>query len=182
MKTTYLIFACIFTFVFATTAQTTPIPPNTNSFGNKHTSITTTISNSTSVSNSNGIYIFTSRFQRSKRVKIQKLLSENLRGYSLKKDNNTYRWSDKRNGSLVFECKLSNRTMKMFLHKNEVSRHTYRKIKDLGVELQQLITRHSSFSKSSYDEVSDARENLERATQELKRAKERLRRAKRKNN
>ena len=160
MKTTYLIFACIFTFALATTAQVTPIPPNTNSSGNKHTNITTTISNSTSVSNSDDSYKFTSRFQRSKRVKIQKLLSEKLRSYSLQKERNTYIWSEKNNGSLVFECKLTNRTMKMFLYKNEVSKYTYKKIKALGVELQKLITKHSSPSNYTYDEVANAKEGV----------------------
>jgi hypothetical protein len=177
MKTTYLIFACIFTFSLATTAQVTPIPPN-----NKHTDVTTTVSNSTSVSNSGNSYKFTSKFQRSKRIKIQKLLAERLKGYGLKISGRNYVWSEERNGSLVFECKLTNKSMKMFLYKNEVSRSVYKKIKELGEELQKLITKHSNVSYYKYSNVNEARENVRRAARELERAKERLRIVERKNN
>jgi hypothetical protein len=180
MKTTYLIFACIFTFAFSTTAQVTPIPPKTNYSGNKHTSITTTISNSTSVSNSDDSYKFTSKFQRSKRIKIQKLLTKRLKEYGLKVSGKNYIWSEERNGSLVFECKLTNKSMKMFLYKNEVSRSVYKKIKEIGEELQKLITKHSNVS-YRHSNVNEARENVRRAARELERAKEKLRRAERNN-
>jgi hypothetical protein len=181
MKITNLIFACMFTFVLSITAQVTPIPPKTNSFGNKHTNVTTSISNSTSVSNSDDSYKFTSRFQKSKRVKIQELLSKRLKGYGLKVSGKNYVWSEKRNGSLVFECKLTNRTMKLFLYKNEVPNSAYKKVKALGVELQKLITKHSNTG-YGYRSVNSAKEDVRRAERELKRAKERLKIVERGNN
>ncbi len=185
MKTRYLIFACMFTLVLAANAQVTPKtpppPPNTNFSGNNHTSITTNVSNTTSVSNSDDSYKFTSRFQGAKKIKIQELLSKRLKGYSLKIVGKNYVWSEERNGSLVFECKLTNRTLKMFLYKNEVSNSAYKKIKALGVELQKLITKHTN-SSYKYSDVNSAREEVRRAARELKRAKERLKIVERGNN
>lgn len=178
MKTTYLIFMCLFSFVFSTIAQVppTPTPPN-----NKHTNITTSISNSTSVSNSDSSYKFTSKFQQSKRVEIQKMLRERLKNYGLKVSGQKYVWSEERRGSLVFECKLTNKTLKMFLSKNETSRLAYKQIKELGEDLQKLITKHSNVS-YEYNNVNNARENVRRAARELERAKERLKIAERENN
>ena len=180
MKITNLIFTFMFAFVLSSTAQVTPIPPNTSSTS-KHTNVTTSISNSTSVSNSDDSYKFTSRFQKSKRFQIQELLSKRLKGYGLKVSGKNYVWSEKRNGSLVFECKLTNRSMKMFLYKNEVSNSAYKKVKTLGEDLQKLITKHTNTS-YGYRSVDNARENVRRAKRELERAKERLKIVERRNN
>jgi len=184
MKTTYLIFACMLALVFTGNAQgtpKTPTPPTTNFSGSNHTSITTSISNTTSVSNSDDSYKFTSKFQGTKRKKIQELLSKRLKGYGLKISGKNYVWSEEGNGSVVFECKLTNSTLKMFLYKNEVSNSAYRKVKALGVELQKLITKHSN-SGFKYNDVNSAREDVSRAARALKRAKERLKIVERGNN
>jgi len=167
----------MFTLVYTANAQVTPKTPNTNFSGNNHTSI----SNSTSVSDSDDSYKFTSRFQGTKKIKIQELLSKRLKGYGLKISGKNYVWSEERNGSLVFECKLTNRSLKMFLYKNEVSNSAYKKVRALGVELQKLISKHTN-SDYGYNGVNNARENVRRATRELERAKERLKIVERGNN
>ncbi|WP_435263249.1 hypothetical protein [Tenacibaculum sp. nBUS_03] len=174
MKITHLVFLFMFTSVFTTIAQTPPIPPASNYSGNIHTDVTSTISNATSISNSNDFYNFTAKFQKSKRNEIQKLLKEKLKGYMLKVQGSNYVWSKESNGYLVFECTLRKKTMKIFLNKNEVSQYSYNKIRTLGNGLQKLITKHSR-SRNGFNSIEHARENVKRAKRELERAEERLR-------
>ncbi|WP_299135090.1 hypothetical protein [uncultured Tenacibaculum sp.] len=184
MKITHLVFLFMFTSVFTTIAQTPPTPPtpsNSSYSGNRHTDVTTTISNSTSISNSDDSYDFTAKFQKSKRNEIQNLLKEKLKGYKLKVQGSNYVWSKESNGSLVFECTLRKKTMKIFLYKNEVSQYSYKKIKALGNDLQKLITKHSR-SRNGFNGMEHARENVRRAKRELERAEERLRMIQRNNN
>jgi len=167
----------MFIFILSSTAQVTPTPPNTNS----HTSVTTSVSNSTSVSDSDDTYKFISRFHSSKKIQIQELLSAQLKEFGLKISGTKYVWSEERNGSLVFECELTNRKLKMFLDKNEVSNSFYKKINAVGVALQKMITNHRN-TNYKYSALNDAKENVRRASRALERAKERLKIVERGNN
>lgn len=184
MKITHLVFLFMFTSVFTTIAQAPPTPPtpsNSSYSRNRYIDVTTKISNSTSISNSDDSYDFTAKFQKSKRNEIEKLLKEKLKGYKLKVLGSGYVWSKESNGSLVFECTLRKKTMKMFLYKNEISQYSYNKIKDLGNDLQKLITKHSRL-RNGFNSIENARENVRRSKRELEIAEERLRMIKRNNN
>jgi len=159
---------------------TTPKTPATLSGNDMHTEVTSTVSNSTSVSNSNNIYKFTSKFQSSKRKGVLDILENELNDIQVRKKGNQYSWSKEKNGKIVFECKLTNSTLKIFLDKDESTYQFNKKVKKLGDELRIYISAHKSFSyTTSSNSVGDAQVRVDKAKEELKRSLKNLEKAKR---
>lgn len=152
-----------------------PTPPN-----NTHTDVTTTISNSTSVSNSNDTYKFLSKHESSKKEGVLEILEDALDDVAVKRSGNTYVWKKIKQGETVFYCKLTNSTLKMVLEKDEVSYSFSKKIKHLGDELKNYISSHRKHRfGNTYKSVSNAQIRVDRAKEELTRAIRNLEKVKR---
>ena len=166
---------------FAQNFPVTPEPPKTPNIGNMHTEVTSSVSNSTSISNSGNIYKFTSRFQTSKHSGIKDILIDELDVVQLEKSKNQYVWRKQKNGETIFECILNNNALKILLNKDESTYRFNKKIKNLGNELRKYISAHKSFSYANYsNSVSDAQLRVEKAKEELKRSVRNLEKVKRK--
>ncbi len=159
----------------------TPETPKTPNVDDMHTEVTSTVSNSTSVSNSGNIYKFTSKFQSSKRKGVLEMLENELNDMQVRKKGNQYTWTKVKNGETIFECELSNTKLKMLLHKNKTSYGFASRIKSLGNELRTYISAHKSFRyTASSNSVGDAQVRVERAKEELRRSLKNLENVKRK--
>lgn len=178
-KITFLAILFIGTVSFGQTFPKTPTTPKT---GDMHTDVTSTVSNSTSISNANELYILTSKFQKLKRDGILDILEDELDNIKLLKSRNNYIWKKVEKGTTIFECKLSARNLKITLNKDEASRSFIGKIESLGDDLVEFISAHKSFETVSKTSISAAQLRLERAKEELKRSIQQLEKAKRSKN
>ena len=176
-KTTFLATLLIATVSFGQSFPKTPATPKTNDM---HTNVTSTVSNSTSISNANEVYIFTSKFQKSKRDGILDMLEDELEHIKLSKSKNNFIWRKVDKGITIFECKLSAKNLKITLNKDDASRGFISKIESLGDDLVALISAHESFERATISSVSSAQLRLERAKEELKKSIQQLEKAKRK--
>ncbi len=159
----------------------TPETPKTPNTGDMHTEVTSTVSNSTSVSNSSDTYKFTSKFQFSKRKGILDILESELTDVQVQKKGSQYIWSKMKNGKTIFECELSKTKLRMFLDKKEASYSFHRRMKSLGNELRKYISAHRNFNyTASSSSVGDAQARVDRAKEELQRSLKNLEKTKRK--
>ncbi len=180
MRTFKLTFLAFMMYTVNACAQDFPSTPKTPKTGDMHTEVTSTVSNSTSVSNSDNIYKFTSKFQSSKRKGILNILENELNDVQVRKNGNQYTWSKVKNGETIFECELSNNKMRILLDKDEFSYSFNRKIKSLGDELRTYISAHKNFSYAKpSNSVGDAQSRVDRAKEELKRSLKNLEKTKR---
>lgn len=175
-KITFLAILFIGTVSFGQTFPKTPPTPKT---GDMHTNVTSTVSNSTSISNANEVYILTSKFQKSKRDGILNILEDELDNMKLLKSRNTYVWKKVEKGTTTFECKLSANNLKITLNKDEASRSFINKIESLGDDLVAFISAHKNSQTSTNTSISAAQLRLERAKDELETSIKQLKKAKR---
>ena len=180
IKITFLVTIFLTTVSFGQNFPKTPATPNS---GDMHTNVTSTVSNSTSVSNGNDLYVLTSKFQKTKRKGILDLLEDKLDNIKPLRKSNTILWRKVEKGITVFECKLTSKTLKISMNKDEVSSRFSSEIESLGDELVNFISAHKSFEYSttkSLTSVSSAQLRLENAKEELKRSIRNLEKVKRK--
>ena len=171
MKTFKFAFLGVLLYTASACAQDFPKTPATSSNNDIHTEVTSTVSNSTSVSNSDNIYKFTSKFHLSKRKGILDILEDELNALEIQKKGNQYLWSKEQYGKTIFECKLSKNTLKIFLDKDESTYQFNKRVKNLGDELRIYISAHKSFSyATSSNSVGDAQVRVDKAKEELKRS------------
>ncbi len=159
---------------------TTPETPKTPKVDDMHTEVTSTVSNSTSISNSGSIYKFTSKFQSSKKKGVLDILDNELSDLQTLKKGNQYSWRKVKNGKTVFECELSNTNLKMFVDKSDISYGFANRIKSLGNELRKYISAHKNYRYlASSSSVGEAQTRVDRAKEELQRSLKNLEKVKR---
>jgi len=167
----------------AQTPPITPTPPNTT-----HTSTSTSSSysitfdtdddssnSSISIKDNDDVYRFRASFNKNKTSSIRKMLLDKFGKKNLRISDKTYYWSRNKNGEEVFECKLSNGRLRIFVDKEYASGKFYKMIGEFGDEIKDKI----SGSNSKKDKEIRAERELERAQRDLDRAKRDLARAKR---
>ncbi len=188
MKTIILAIA-IFLFNLINTfgqAPATPIPPSTS-----HTSRSSSstysftydtderdTNSSISIKNNNDIYRFKASFNKKRTDAVKKMLLHHLGKKNLKITEKTYVWTKNKSGEEIFECKLTNGRLRMFVDKEYATGKFYADIQELGVNLKDKI----SGSNSKKLDTRRVERELERAKRELARAKRNLERVKRKTN
>ncbi len=163
-------------------AQDFPETPETPTRNNKHTSVTTSVSNSTSVSDSDDTYKFKSKFDVSKKEGITSILEDELDDLKKTKKGNEISWIKYVNGKIAFECKLSKKNLYISTNKNKLSNSFNNRIKYLGEELSSFISAHKPFkwnSKKESNSLSSAQLRLERAKVELEKSIKNLEKVKR---
>ncbi|CAM1340591.1 hypothetical protein [Tenacibaculum amylolyticum] len=183
MKTTQLfLIGCIFTL--AACAQNFPTPPEPPATPNSSVRIKTSSSegSATSISNTNNIYKFKSRFEFSKRRGIEDILRDELDDIKSSKEDGQTTWMLGKNGRKTFECVLTERKLRIYLNKDAFTYKFNKKIKYLGDELRTYISgnkrEHRRTKNKSYS-VALAQTRVEKAKEELREAIEELKKAKR---
>ncbi|MFK8058505.1 MAG: hypothetical protein AB8B78_00275 [Polaribacter sp.] len=158
-------------------AQTTPKPPKTPSTSttSKGTSYSITFdtddaedNSSVSIKRNDDIYKFNARFHENKTGSIKKLLIDKLGKSNLNISGNTYRWIKNEDGEKLYDCKLTDNTLKIYVDKEYANSKIVAMMDEFGTILKDAI--------SGTDSKKEAKENAER---ELKSAERALARAKR---
>ena len=182
-----IVFACLSVFnLNAQSAPEPPTPPKTITSTSTGTSHSISIENdddiksnsSVSVSISDDTYKFRASFHKSKNSGLKAMLLKDLGEKNLSISGNTYLWSESKSGDEVFECKLTNGRLRMYVDLNNASEGFSKKIKNLGNNLKYYIS-GTDHKKEKAKNTDRAKRALERAERELERAKRDLKRAER---
>lgn len=184
------LFLTTFFALFLTTsllAQKTPTPPKTpktsTSTKTKSTSYSITFdtddkesNSSVSIKRNDDIYKFNARFHESKIGSIKKLLVDKLGKSNLTVDGDTYRWVKSENGEKLYDCKLTDETLKIYVDKEYANSRIVDMISEFGNVLKDAI----SGTNSEEEVKKDADRELKRAESALAKAKREVERLKRK--
>ena len=157
-------------------AQKTPTPPNTpKTTSSKSTSYSITFdtddaedNSSVSIKRNNNVYKFNARFHESKTGSIKKLLIDQLGKSDLTVDGDTFRWVKTEDGDKLYDCKLTENTLKIYVDKEYANSKIVAMMTEFGTVLKDAI--------SGTDSKKEAKENAER---ELRLAERTLAKAKR---
>lgn len=169
-------------------AQKTPTPPETpktTTSKTKSTSYSITFdtddkesNSSVSIKRNDNVYKFNARFHESKTGSIKKMLVDKLGKSNLTVDRDTFRWIKTENGDKIYDCKLTDDTLKIYVDKEYANSRIVAMISDFGDVLKDAIS--GTDSEKETDE--NAKRELKRAEKELARAKREVERLKRKAN
>ena len=187
MKTPFLIVASVLFLSVNLFSQTPPTPPKTNStvsyskgssYSINFDTDDTEDNSSVSIKRNDNIYKFNAKFHESKSGSIKKLLVDKLGNSDLKVSNDTYRWMKSENGEKLYDCKLTDSTLKIYVDKEYANTKLVEMMDEFGIVLKDLI----SGSDSKEEEKRIAESELESAERELERAKKALVNAKKRAN
>jgi hypothetical protein len=133
---------------------------------------------SVSIKRNDDIYKFNAKFHESKTGSIKKLLVDKLGKLDLKVDGGSYRWVKSENGEKLYDCKLTDNTLKIYVDKEYANSKIVAMMDDFGVALKDVI----SGTDSKKQEKEDAERELKRAEKALANAKRELEKIKRRSN
>lgn len=163
-------------------AQKTPTPPETPN-KSKGTSYSITFdtdeeeeNSSVSIKRNDDIYKFNAKFHESKTGSVKKVLIDKLGKSNLKVDGDTYRWIKSENGEKLYDCKLTETTLKIYVDKEYANSSVVHMIDELGTVLKDTISGTDSKKRAKEDaerELKRAERALERAKREVERIKKR---------
>jgi hypothetical protein len=188
MKNLFSITVAILFLSGITFGQATPKPPKTP----KTTSSSTTKSNSYSISfdtdakegnssvsikRNDNIYKFSAKFHESKFKSLKKLVVDQLGDKYLTVSEDMYKWIKTENGEKIYECKLTEDRLRIYVDKEYASSNIINMMNDFGDVLKDAIS--DTDSKKSAEEVTQrelkiAERALERAKREVERIKARV--------
>jgi len=140
---------------------------------------------SVNISESNKTYKFKSKFNSSKNAEITSKLKKELNGLKLTEKRGEMIWVKIKKSKIIFECKLTKRSLHIFSNKKELSTEFNTKIKALGKQLNNFISRNTSLDtviNEEDNEISSAKDRLARAKTELEKATKNLERVNKRNN
>ncbi len=176
-----LVFAFFITLdINAQNTPEPPTPPKTTSKSSSSYSISVDNddnekhNSSVSISVSDDSYKFRATYHDSKNTGVKAMLLDKLGEQYLTKKGNTYFWTNEE----VFECKLSNGSLRMHVDNNIASEAFLKKIKALGNDLKYFISGTSKKAEEAKT-AERAKRELERAEREVARAKRELARVER---
>lgn len=153
-------------------AQKTPTPPETPKTGTSYSITFDTDdkeeNSSISIKRNEDVYKFSAKFHESKTGSIKKLLVDKLGKRNLKVVGDTFRWIKKENGDKLYDCKLTDNSLKIYVDKEFANTKFVEMMDEFGLVLKDAI--------SGTDSKKEAKEKAER---ELKRAERKLALAKR---
>ena len=180
MRNSILTIVISLLFAFSACSQSTPKPPKTPSTGTSYSiSVDTDDSEDNSyvsIKRNDDVYKFNARFHESKTGSIKKLLVDKLGNRNLKVDGDTYRWVKNENGEKLYDLKLTDNTLKIYVDKEYANASLVDMIDEFGIVLKDAI----SGSDSKKEEKERAEAAIKRAQKDLERAKRDLERAKKK--
>ena len=167
-----------------TYAQTTPKPPKTPSTGTSY-SISFDYDDdkgsnrSVSIKKSENVYKLNARFGKHRTDEIKKMLVKELGKKTMKTSGRTYSWVKYNQGEEVFECKLSQGRLRLFVDKEYAPEKMIEEVVVFGDILKDAISGSDSKEQAEED-IRRAKEDIKRAQKDLERAKRQLERVKRK--
>ncbi len=176
------------TSVVAQTIPVTPTPPNSSSTTVSTSSTTSRSysiddngkysSHSIAVKNHNSAYRFKARFDDALTQRVKNRLEKEFSGKSFSKSYDAYFWKIVKNDRNVFECKLDEGYLKMYVDKEMTSEKFQHKIEKLGEEIKYLISdenpegvKKKALMKAER-ELERAKRTYDRALQNVKKVKE----------
>ena len=183
MRNSILAIAVSIFLVNSVCSQSKPKPPKTpkTTSTKKGTSYSITFdtddkeeNSSVSIKRNDDIYKFSARFHENKVGSIKRILVDKLGNSNLTVSGDTYRWIKKDNEEKLYDCKLTDNNLKIYVDKEYASSKLVDFMDNLGVVLKDAI----SGSDSEKEEKERAEADLKRAQNDLKRAKRNLERVK----
>lgn len=173
--------------VGSTYAQSTPKPPKTHSTSSTSSSTSYSIdfdydsdkesNSSVSIKRNENVYKLSARFGKHRTDEIRKIILKELGREGLKVTGKTYRWVKHNQGEEVFECKLSEGRLRLFVDKEYAPERMVEAMSGFGTILKDKISRTDS-KKQAEDDIKRAQEDLKRAQRDLDKAKSQLARVK----
>ncbi len=167
-------------------AQKTPTPPETpktTSSKTKSTSYSITFdtddaedNSSVSIKRNDNVYKFNAKFHESKTGSIKKLLVDKLGKSNLTIDDGIYRWIKSEKGDKLYNCKLTDNTLKIYVDKEYANSKIVDMMDAFGAVLKDAISGTDSKEVAKKDAeraLKDAERALQRAKRELERIKRR---------
>ncbi|MBL4606194.1 MAG: hypothetical protein JKY02_11190 [Flavobacteriaceae bacterium] len=157
-----------------TYAQSTPKPPKTPSTGTSY-SISfdydddKSSNSSVSIKKNENVYKLSARFGKHRTEEIRRIVLKKLRRSGLTVSGKTYTWIKHNQGEEVFECKLSQGRLRLFVDKEYASERMIETMSAFGAVLKDAI--------SGSDSKKEAEKDVKRAKKDLKRAKDALKKA-----
>tara|TARA_R110002126_G_scaffold124451_4_gene266544 strand:+ start:51052 stop:51621 length:570 start_codon:yes stop_codon:yes gene_type:complete len=183
----HLFLTVVVTFFLTTSffAQT-PTPPETpkisTSSKTKSTSYSITFdtddkeeNSSVSIKRNDNVYKFNARFHESKIGSIKKMLIDKLGKSNLTITDDTFRWIKTENGDKVYDCKLTDNTLKIYVDKEYANVKIVEMMDAFGAVLKDAISGTDSEEDANKD-AERALKDAERALAKAKREVERLKR------
>ncbi|QTE22778.1 hypothetical protein [Polaribacter cellanae] len=131
------------------------------------------------IKRNDNIYKFTARFHKSKTGAIKKLLVDKLGNSNLTTSGDTFRWIKTENGDKLYDCKLTDDTLKIYVDKEYANSKIVEMMSDFGEVLKDAISGTDSkeeAKKIAESELKSAERELERAKRVLEKVKRRLER------
>ncbi|AUC85128.1 hypothetical protein CW731_07400 [Polaribacter sp. ALD11] len=132
---------------------------------------------SVSIKRNDDIYKFSARFHESKTGNIKKMLVDKLGDTGLTIFGDVYRWIKNENGDKLYDCKLTDNTLKIYVDKEFANSNTVVMMEELGASLKEAISGTDSKEEGKKDAeraFKIAERELEKAKKELEKAKRRL--------
>jgi len=162
-------------------AQETPKTPKTSTSKSSSYSISIDTdddksNSSVSIKRNNDVYKFTARFHENKKSKLKKLLIDKLGKSNLSVVGDSYRWVKNENGQKLYDCKLTDTTLKIYVDKEFSNSKIVNMMDNFGGILKDAI----SGTDHKKREKEEEKRELKRAEREFARAKRELQRIKRK--
>jgi len=164
----------------------TPTPPETpktsTSSKTKSTSYSITFDtydkeeNSTvSIKRTDNVYKFNAKFHESKTGSIKKMLIDKLGKSNLIITDDTFRWIKTENGDKIYDCKLTDNTLKIYVDKEYANVKIVDMMDAFGADLKDAISGTDSDDEEKKN-IGRALKDAERTLAKAKREVERLKR------
>lgn len=180
MKTIFITFIYVVFLIQIGNAQETPIPPtppSTSSTASSSSNISVRTSGnkggnvSISISNTEDYYKLKARFPKDRHAELKKLIEGELGGKNLDIKKGYSKWSDDQK---VYEIKLTERTLRIFLDTDVASAGLIEKFKDLGSAARTIITGNDGNHEAQ--EMQREADRMRREADRMKREAQRLER------
>lgn len=168
--------------IFGQATPKTPKPPKT-------TSSSTTKSNSysfsfdtddkeenssVSIKRNDNVYKFSAKFHKNKFESLKKLVLDKLGDENLTVSKDMHRWLKSEDGEKVYECKLTENRLKIYVDKEYANTNMITMMNDFGDVLKDAI----SGTDDEQEDKEDAEKAIQKAEKSLKRAQRELEKAK----
>jgi len=128
---------------------------------------------SVSIKNNDNIYKFSAKFHESKFESLRKLLLNQLGDKNLTVSEDLYKWLKIKNGEKIYECKLTEDRLKIYVDKEYASANIIAMMNDFGAVLKDAISGTDS-KKTAEEEIERELEIAERALERAKREVKRI--------
>jgi len=163
------------------TPQTTSSSSTTksSSYSVTYDTVDSEDNSSVSIKRNDNVYKFTARFHESKTGSLKKILVDRLGNDNLIVSNDRYSWIKKENGDKLYDCKLTEDTLKIYVDKEFANTTLVEMIEGLGLTLKDAISGTNSKEearKNAESELKSAERELARAKRELERIKKEIKR------